>query len=184
MPIAPSGSVFSISVLLYSAESVVLLVPLAVQRRGFPDAVTVPAPKSPLLDVTPSPALPQSVLHSPKAPEYSSTSFTSNGVRRPAPPLAKPFHDSDRLPNRGPYPRLPLLNNIALMGGHPDHEDPVLRHRRHHPDCRPPHPSNSTPALLHSSLGPGDDDRRTIESFPEDANRRAIESPRGDKSRA
>ncbi|KAJ7830563.1 hypothetical protein B0H14DRAFT_3464706 [Mycena olivaceomarginata] len=92
MPIAPSGSVFSISVLLYSAESVVLLVPLAVQRRGFPDAVTVPAPKSPLLDVTPSPALPQSVLHSPKAPEYSSTSFTSNGVRRPAPPLAKPFH--------------------------------------------------------------------------------------------
>jgi hypothetical protein len=34
---------------------------------------------------------------------------------------------------------------------------------------------------IESTPGPGDDDRRTIESFPEDANRRTIGSPRGDK---
>ncbi|KAJ6565281.1 hypothetical protein DFH09DRAFT_471241 [Mycena vulgaris] len=62
--------------------------PLAAGGLASP---TVPSPKSPLPDVSPPPPL-QSVLHSPEAARYPSPPFTSNGVQRPAPPFAKPFH--------------------------------------------------------------------------------------------
>jgi hypothetical protein len=56
-------------------------------------------PKLVLVSIYCSLPVPQSVLHSPKAPRHPSPSFTSNGVPRSIPALPRPFHTSSHSPS-------------------------------------------------------------------------------------
>ncbi|KAF8190755.1 hypothetical protein K438DRAFT_1763195 [Mycena galopus ATCC 62051] len=110
--------------------------PLAVHEPTLPPpspppAATVPSPSPSLaLPLPPialsAPPAPPSVLHSPKAPQFPSPSFTNNGVSQPSPFFTKPIPQAS-----------PLFPQASPSFGHHHHELVVLLLRRPREILRP-----------------------------------------------